>query len=175
MINHFPFQILNHKNSLSFDASSINDVDPTMLASVDEDKRTLTSAAIGRITPSPMDEDLNLIHNSIVTNMIGDDLTGLRPFEDSLMDSLDSDSKLPLDEEMEAVMKPELDIFDPSTGLPESPPTSDHTNEPKALTAPIYRPLGFTPPKTGGKRKLGPRLKVGIAESEKKNRQMSFD
>lgn len=165
--------MLNHKNNLSFDASSINDVDPTMLASGDEDKRTLTSAAIGRITPSPMDEDLTLIHSSIVANL--DDLPGLRPFEDSLMDSLDSDSKLPLDEEMEAVMKPELDIFDTSSGLPESPPTSDHTNEPKALPAPPFRPLGFTPPKTGGKRKLGPRLKVRYYCYPKKVKKVIYD
>lgn len=89
-----------------------------------------------------------------------DDLPELRPFEETLMDSLDSDSKLPIEEEMESVIKPELDMFDTHSNLPESPPTSDHNIEPKPHLLTSYRPLGFTPPKGGGKRKLGPRLKV---------------
>lgn len=153
-------QVINHKNSLSFDPSSINDVDQPMCSSIDEDKRTLTSAAIGRITPSPMDEDLTLMQTNLDNSI--DDLPVLRPFEDSLMDSLDSDSKLPIDEEMESVMKPDLDMFDSNSGLPESPPTSDHMNEHKLMSASSFRSLNFTPPKTGGKRKLGPKLKVRI-------------
>lgn len=149
---------MNHKDSLSFDDQSMND-DPVMTTSGEEDKRTLTSAAIGRITPSPMDEDLNLI--GLDSNL--DDLS-LRPFGDSLMDpDLGTDSKLPLDEEMESVMKPDLDMFESSSGLPDSPPPSDHTNEAKVNLSHSFRSFAMlTPPKTGGKRKLGPKLKVNI-------------
>jgi hypothetical protein len=108
-----------------------------------------------------MEEDLNLI--SLDPNME----LSLRPFSDSLMDSdglpLDADSKLPLDEEMESVIKPELDMFESSSGLPDSPPPSDHANEAKILASQSFRNFAITPPKTGGKRKLGPKLKVNIS------------
>ena len=137
--------------------------DPVMTTSGEEDKRTLTSAAIGRITPSPMDEDLNLI--GLDSNL--DELSSLRPFGDSLMDPeslpLGTDTKLSLDEEMESVMKPDLDIFESSSGLPDSPPPSDHANEAKHHPSHTFRSFAITPPKTGGKRKLGPKLKVKIS------------
>ncbi|XP_031573347.1 uncharacterized protein LOC116307296 isoform X3 [Actinia tenebrosa] len=150
---------LNHKDSLSFEDQCMND-DPVMTTSGEEDKRTLTSAAIGRIIPSPMDEDLNLI--GLNSNL---DELSLRPFGDSLMDPetlpLGTVSKLPLDEEMESVMKPDLDMFESSSGLPDSPPPSDHANEAKAAPIQPFRSLvAITPPKTGGKRKLGPKLKA---------------
>ena len=172
---------MNHRSCVPFDVSSALSQPP-----VDEDKRTLTSAALGHITPSPMDDDIPLLDSSIDREL--DDINDLR-FVDGLsvtetipMPSLDhieteklSLEKLPLDEEMEVVVKSD-DLMTPTPGLFESPvPTSGVQNqwgmtfiEPKeasvhAASFSSIRPIPLIPPsKQSGKRKLANKLKVNV-------------
>ena len=146
-----------------------------------EDKRTLTMAA-GRMSPCNMDEGLLLSSHL-------DDLNPLRHF-DPVLDVTDTETipipnldniepeklslgeKLPLDEEMEVVVKPdnELDMLatpadlTDSCSLPSFSVMDRHLSEPKA-PPPIYyqhRNSYITPPKVSGKRKLTGKIKVCI-------------
>ena len=149
----------------------------------EEDKRTLTIAA-GRISPSIMDDDL-LLDSHL------DDLNALRHF-DTVLDVTDTETipmpnldniepeklplseKLPLDEEMEVVVKPdhELDMLPSGASLAEpcSLPSFSVANQlmdrqlsiPKAPPPSYYSPRNslITPPKLSGKRKLTSKIKV---------------
>lgn len=149
-----------------------------------EDKRTLTIAA-GRTSPCNMDEDLLLPSNL-------DDLNPLRHF-DPVLDVTDTETipipnlvniepeklslgeKLPLDVEMEVVVKPdnELEILAPpdlSDTLPSFSVMDRHLSQPKAPTPNYYhhRNSYITPPKVAGKRKFSGKIKVCIFDKKKK-------
>lgn len=181
----YNFQDLSNDSSLALSVNDrFDDVDSVYSHQSEEDKRTLTSAAIGRITPSPMEEgmpvfstedDLLVFEDRFDT--IDDEVMG------SISPMLDTDTdkpfhgKLPLDEEMD-IVKSDVEIFGSSTGLSQSPPTLPYGNQLQPLasvvkasrsdtpTTPIRRggftPPLITPPKTGGKRKLPGKMKVYI-------------
>lgn len=143
----------------------------------EEDKRTLTIAA-GCMSPVNMDDDL-LLSSSL------DDLNPLRHF-DPVLDVTDTETipipnldniepekvqlseklPVPLDEEMEVVVKPdhELDMLatsadlSDSCSLPSFSVVDRHLSEPKAPTPSHYQHHNsfVTPPKILGKRKLAP-------------------
>lgn len=167
------FQDKNHGIELEFN----EDCPP------EEDKRTLTIAA-GRMSPCNMDEDL-LLDSHL------DDLNALRHF-DPVLDVTDTETipmpnldniepeklplseKLPLDEEMEVVVKPdhELDMLSSGAGLSEpcslpsfsiaSQLMDRHLSVPKAPAPSYYQPRNslITPPKISGKRKLTSKIRV---------------
>lgn len=142
-----------------------------------EDKRTLTIAA-GRMSPCNMDEDLLLPSHL-------DDLNPLRHF-DPVLDENDTETipipslvniepeklslgeKLPLDEEMEVVVKPDHELemlatpadLSDSCSLPSFSVMDRHLTEPKAPAPSYYQHRHITPPKMSGKRKLTSKLKV---------------
>lgn len=145
----------------------------------EEDKRTLTIAA-GRMSPCNIDDDLLLGPHL-------DDISALRHFDPVLDDTetipmpnldniepekLQLSEKLPLDEEMEVVVKPdhELDLLTHTAGLTEpcSLPSLSVTNQlmdrqltvPKAPMPNYYSPRNYHPPKLSGKRKLSSKIRV---------------
>ena len=175
-------QDLSHDGSLALPVNDrFEDVDSVYSHQSEEDKRTLTSEAIGRITPSPMEEGMPSLKYD-EDYLVFDRFSG---YEDEVMDSispmLDTDAdkpileKLPLDEEME-IVKPEEEIFGSSSGLSHSPPTLTYGNQlqPLSSVAKVSRsdtpttpsrvsgftPPLVTPPKTAGKRKLPGKMKV---------------
>ena len=146
----------------------------------EEDKRTLTIAA-GRMSPCNMDDDL-LLPSSL------DDLNPLRHFDPVLdvtetipipnLDNIEPEKlplsgseKLPLDEEMEVVVKTDHELemlttsadLSDSCSLPSFSVMDRHLSEPKATThSSYYQPRNsyITPPKIAGKRKLTGKVKV---------------
>lgn len=141
-----------------------------------EDKRTLTIAAEST-SPCNMDEDLLLPSNL-------DDLNPLRHF-DPVLDVTDTETipipsldniepeklslgeKLPLDEEMEVVVKPDHELEMLATpDLPDTLPSfavmDRHLSQPKAPVPNYYhhRNSYFTPPKVAGKRKFTGKIKT---------------
>lgn len=176
------FQDKNHGLELGFNERH-NDMDMSLDCPPEEDKRTLTIAA-GRMSPCNMDVDL-LLDSHL------DDLNTLRHF-DPVLDVTDTETipmpnldniepeklplseKLPLDEEMEVVVKPdhELDMLSSGAGLSEpcslpsfsvaSQLMDRHLSVPKAPTPSYYQPRNslITPPKISGKRKLTNKIKV---------------
>ena len=143
-----------------------------------EDKRTLTIAAEST-SPCNMDEDLLLPSNL-------DDLNPLRHF-DPVLDVTDTETipipsldniepeklslgeKLPLDEEMEVVVKPDHELEMLATpDLPDTLPSfavmDRHLSQPKAPVPNYYhhRNSYFTPPKVAGKRKFTGKIKVCV-------------
>lgn len=151
----------------------------------EEDKRTLTIAA-GRMSPCNMDDDL-LLDSHL------DDINALRHF-DPVLDVTDTETipmpnldniepeklqlseKLPLDEEMEVVVKPdhELDIYTQAGSLSEpcSLPSLSVASQlmdrqltvPRAPVPAYYSPRNslMTPPRLSGKRKLTSKIRVGL-------------
>ena len=174
------FQDKNHGIELGF-GERHNDIDMNLYCPPEEDKRTLTIAA-GHI--DDMDEDL------LLDSHLGD-LNTLRHF-DPVLDVTDTETipmpnldniepeklplseKLPLDEEMEVVVKPdhELDMLTSGTNLPEpcSLPSFSVASQlmdrnltvPKVPAPNYYQPRNtlITPPKMLGKRKLTTKIKV---------------
>lgn len=143
-----------------------------------EDKRTLTIAA-GRTSPINTDEDLLLPSHL-------DDMNPLRHF-DPVLDVTDTETipipnldniepeklsleKLPLDEEMEVVVKPEHELemlanpadLSDSCSLPSFSVMDRHLSEPKPPAPSYYQHRNFyiTPPKVSVKRKLTGKIKV---------------
>ena len=180
---------LKDKNhcDLGFD-EQLSDVDMSLNHPLEEDKRTLTMA--GRMSPCNADEDLPLLDSQLDKDL--DDMNPLRHFESVLADVTDTETipmpnldnieaeklplseKLPLDEEMEVVVKPdhELDLLSTPVGLSESCPLPSfatanqlldrHLVVPK-LTTPGLFPSNnsfATPPKISGKRKMTGKMKV---------------
>ena len=145
--------------------------------------------AAGRMSPCNMEEGLLLPSHL-------DDLNPLRHF-DPVLDVTDTETipipnldniepeklslgeKLPLDEEMEVVVKPdnELDMLatpadlTDSCSLPSFSVMDRHLSEPKAPTPSYYqhRNSYITPPKVSGKRKLTGKIKVCILTLKKFN------
>ena len=176
---------MNHESSLTLPINDrFEDVDSVYSHQSEEDKRTLTSAAIGRITPSPMDEGMPIFKDNDEDCLLFEDR--FVSLDDEVMDQMPmlepyTDKpilgKLPLDEEME-IVKPDVEIFGSSSGLSQSPtPVSyAHPLQPLPPVAKVSRsntpttpsrlssftPPLVTPPKSAGKRKLPGKMKVGI-------------
>ena len=170
------FQDINHRACLSFDDDEVSSV----LSS--QPSQTLT-AAVGR-TPSPMDDDAMMVP-SIDREMeewnppFDGELDV--PFTETIpmpcLEHIETEKlsleKLPLDEEMEVVVKSDDMMTDPS--LLESPVRTSVPQgqwgvafmEPKGISvapAPFgsIRPLPLTLPKQSAKRKLTSKVKVGL-------------
>ena len=144
----------------------------------EEDKRTLTIAA-GRTSPCNMDEDLLLPSSLDDLNPLGHfdpvlDVTDTETIPIPNLDNIEPEKlsfgeKLPLDEQMEVVVKPDhelemLPTHDLSVALPSFSVMDRHLSQPKAPTPNYYlhRNSYFTPPKVAAKRKFTGRIKVCI-------------